>query len=463
MIFATVNPPSIKRAVMALVILAGVLAGPPPATMAQSDPPLNLAALILHSDDLDWLIDEPGHPIDDAYPYGQYFSTSFTTFDEAVRNPTYAEGRGGLTLSLMGERDATAMLEDAGWIRAHSALLDLPEPGMDDYWSLGVAITIEEFEDEDGAEEALAWFDDTDLLEELTISESATPIEPALEIDGATTRGWELATYQYAGGDTSGPADNFATLWAQVDNLVVSVALMNTYTYPTPDTGLLVPLVEQQLKRIELAEYLYQPGLSFCAPEFQDERTSDVRAEYQTLNGKSFALSAETFEDLEIAQAEMDEQGMVDSYVTNQRIDDTAVGALDGGLWYRGQVRNLASDDAAADYLAGYEEDYLRDSPSYSDVEQLDDHPDLGDGTALFNYTASDGQATIILVQVNDQVFSIRLGALTAHQPDIVIELAEAHLDRMESGDCDDPLELPDALFDSAMPTTATIPANLHA
>ena len=456
--FATVNPPSIKRAVMAFLVLAGVLAGPPPATVAQSDPPLDLAALILHSDDLDWLIDEPGHPINDAYPYGMSFSTSFTTIDEAVRNSTYAEGRGGLTLGLMGEREATAMLEDAGWIRSHSALLDLPEPGRDGYWSLGVAITIEEFENEDGAEEALAWFDDTDLLEELTISESATPIEPALEIDGATTRGWELVTHQYA----DGVDDHFTTLWAQVDNLVVSVALMNTYTYPAPDIDLLIPLVEQQLKRLELAEYLYQPGLSVCAPEFQDERTTDIRAEYQTLNGKTFALSAETFEDLDIAQAEIDEQGMVDSYVATQRIDDTAVGALDGEVWYRGQVRNLTSDDAAADYLAGVEEAYLRDNPSYSDVEQIDDHPDLGDGTALFNHTASDGHATIILVQVDDQVFSIRLDAMTDYQPDIVIELAEAQLERMENGDCD-PLELPDALFDRAMPTTAAIPATLHA
>jgi hypothetical protein len=30
-------------------------------------------------------------------------------------------------------------------------------------------------------------------------------------------------------------------------------------------------------------------------------------------------------------------------------------------------------------------------------------------------------------------------------------------------GDCDDPLELPDALFDSATPTTVAIPTNRSA
>lgn len=455
MIFATVLSSSIKRTLVALVILASLLAGSVPVTVAQSNPPLDLAALILHPDDLYWLVDEPSYPYNDSYPYGQFYSTSFTTIAEAVRNQTYAEGRGGLALDLMGERDATAMLEDADWVRAHTSLMQVPAPGQAGLWVLGLAITIEEFETQTGAEQALAWFDNTDLLEELTISESAIPLEPALEIDGVNTRGWELVTHQYAEGDSSGPGLNFTTLWAQVDTMVVSVTMMSTVPYTATYTDLLVPLVELQLKRLDLAEYLYQPGLESCAPEFQDDRTTDVLAEYEVLNGRTFAIFEDTFDDLEVAQAENQEQGIIDSYIINQSIDDTTVGAYNGprSMWFLSRIEIFTTDDAAEVYLAGITET-LEDSPNNTEVEQVDDHPALGDGTVLVNYIGkNDYAATIIFVQIDNQVVSMRLGSMTDHQPEIIIELAEAQLDRMD-GNCDDPLELPESLFDSATSTT---------
>jgi hypothetical protein len=438
-----------SRMLLALAILAGILAGPPQAAQARTDTPLDLAALILHSDDLDWLLEEMGLMVDDGWPYGQQHSTYHTSIDEAVRHEIYAPGRGGFTLDLMGEEDATDLLEDAGWLRSQSAILFLPEPGMEGYWSLGVSVTIEEFATEEGAETAMAGFDDVEMLEELALASSVSPIDPAPELEGANVLAWKIVTSRYD------DATDIVTLWAQVDTMVVSVALMHSSGYVPPNPDHLVPLVELQLKRIELADYLYQPGLSDCAPEFQENEVADNRAEYTVLNGKTFSVFNDTFDDLEAAQADIDDFGLVDSYRTNQSIDDTAVGAYDGTMWFRGQVRIFTDDDAAADFLAETGE-MLETEPEYSNVEQLDDYPELGDGATLFNYDAVDDfAATIIYVQIDNVVFSIRLGSMTDYQPEAVIELAEAQLERMEDGDCDEALELPDALLDGASPSTS--------
>jgi hypothetical protein len=440
-----------SRVLVALAILTSILAGQPQSTRAQNDQPLDLAALLLHSDDFDWLLEEMGLMADDGYPYGQQNSTNLTSIDEAVRHEAYAPGRGGFSLQEMGEQEASGMLDDAGWVRAQSAMMFLPEPGKEGFWSLGVAITIEEFATADGADEAMSWFDDTATFEELTLSSQVSQLDPAaeaVEIADANTLGWELVTSRY-GGNTE-----IATLWAEVDSYVVSIALMHSHGYTAPDPDLLPPLVELQLKRLELAEYLYQPGLSVCAPEFQDSQASDSLAEYDVLNGTGFALFSETFEDLEAAQADIDEMGLVDNYVINQSIDGTAVGAYDGTMWFRGQIRTFTDEDAAAEYLAGTGE-RLEAEADYSNVEQLDEHVELGDGATLFNYDALDDHAaTIIYVQIDNQVFSIRLGSMTDYQPDTVVDLAVAQLERLDNGDCDDPLELPDALLDATALTT---------
>ena len=62
--------------------------------------------------------------------------------------------RGGFTLYRMGENAAADFLEETGWLRAQDELLVLPDPQTEDSWSLGVAVTIEEFATADGAEAA---------------------------------------------------------------------------------------------------------------------------------------------------------------------------------------------------------------------------------------------------------------------------------------------------------------------
>ena len=144
------------RVVLLLSVSLGALTAPPVvAGEAEEDAPLDLAALVLHSDDLTWLLEEMGLLVDDGYPYGMLRSTSHTTMDEAVAAETYAMARGGFTLDRMGEEEATDFLEETGWIRSQDELLVLPDPETEDSWSLGVAVTIEEFASAEGAEAAL--------------------------------------------------------------------------------------------------------------------------------------------------------------------------------------------------------------------------------------------------------------------------------------------------------------------
>lgn len=427
------------RVLLSFTIGAGFLAATPGATPARSVDSLDLAALILHADDLDWLIEEMGPIVEEGYPFGQDYSTSHTSIDEAVAHEMYGLGRGGLTLDLMGEQEASELLEHAGWVRAQTNMLFIPDPSMEGNWSHGLAVTIEEFTTENGAEESLSWFNDTELLAKLTDSATATMIEPALEIDGVKTNSWNLVTYRY--GNTS----NISTLWAQVDNMVVSVALMNSDLYDAPNPDLLVPLVELQLQRLKFARYYYQPSLSLCAPELEGSQVTDWRAEYVVLSGTTFALFPETLDDLTADQAKFESQGIINIYVTEQSIEGTEVGVYDGKMWLWGQVMTFTDNSSAGEYVAKAG-DRLKENFTKANVEKIDDLPDLGDGAVVYNYDGIDDfPASVIVVQVDDMVIAIRLSSMNDFQPEAVIELANAQLDRM-NGNCNEPLELPRSL-----------------
>ena len=59
------------RLVLLLSLSFAALAAPPVAAgETGDDAPLDLAALVLHSDDLIWLFEEMGLLVDDGYPYG---------------------------------------------------------------------------------------------------------------------------------------------------------------------------------------------------------------------------------------------------------------------------------------------------------------------------------------------------------------------------------------------------------
>ena len=375
-------------------------------------------------------------------PYGMLWSTSRTSVEEAVAAETYAMARGGFSLSRMGEDEAADFLEETGWLRAQDQQLALPDPREEDSWSLAVAVTIEEFATAEGAEDGLRAFDDEEVLQDIAVTPTVERLDLPPEFEDDVAAMWKVDTTRYS--DDFGVTE-IVSLWVQVDTLVVSVALVHAPGFVAPDADLVVPLMELQLKRLEHAEQLYQPHLDACAPHLGGEQVMDWRADYIALNGQMFPTVGDTFDDLAEAQEEVDASGIVNSYVVSQSVGETEVGAYDGTLWFAGRTRTFVDEDHAADFLA--DTGAALEADGYTGIEELDDLPELGDAAAAYTYTGTDGnEAAIVYVQVEAQVFSVRLGSTTEPVPEAVLELAELQLERVGSGDCADALPVPQGL-----------------
>jgi hypothetical protein len=428
--------------VVAIVMIGGSLAGAPAMTEArQDDREPDLAALILHSDDLNWLLEEMDLLHDDGWPFGMALSSDHTSVEEALAYEDYALGRGGFTLNLMGEEEAAGFLDEAGWERTVSEFLALPEPGTEDQWSIGVAVTIEEFTTDEGAAAALTAMDDEDVLAEIALATEATRLDVPSGFDDATAVMWEFDTTRLA---DSGMTE-IVTLWVQVDTLVVSVALLHAPGYVAPDPELLVPLVELQLKRFEHAQYLYQPGLSLCAPQLGGDQVVDQRADYSVLNGQAFASVHNTYDDIAGTQQEIDDLGLVDVFTVSQSVDGTEVGVYDGTLWFAGRYRAFVDEDHAEEYLASA--GTLLEEDGYTEIEEIADVPDLGDHAVAYTYLGVDGYAAaIIYMQVGAETFQIRIGSTTEPQIDAVFNLAEEQVERISDGNCAENLPVPSGL-----------------
>ena len=73
--------------------------------------------------------------------------------------------------------------------------------------------------------------------------------------------------------------------------------------------------------------------------------------------------------------------------------------------------------------------------------------PELGDESVAFTYTdGSSNTATVMYVRSGTEVMSVRLGSMQQGQFEAVYALAEAGLERIETGECDEGMELPDEL-----------------
>jgi hypothetical protein len=430
--------------VVAIVMMGGSLAGAPAMTEArQDDRGPDLAALILHSDDLNWLLDEMGMLFDDGYPYGLGYSTSHTAIEEAVANVDYAIGRGGFSLGQLDGEEATEILDDAGWVRSQDEFLVLPasEDKDDRRWSLGVAVTIEEFATEDGAELALRTFDNEEMLAEIALATNAERLDLPAAFDDTPAAMWRLETTRFAEVGTT----EIVSMWVQVDNLVVSVALLHAPGYIAPDPELLVPLVELQLKRLEHAEHLYQPQLADCTPQLGGDQVVDQRASYTVLNGQAFPTQNMTFADLGEQQQEIDEQGIVDAFFVSQSVDETDVGVYDGTMWFAGRSRYFVDEAHAEEYLASTST--LLEEDGFTEIEEIANVPDLADGAVAYTYLGVDGYAAaVIYVQVGVETFQIRIGSTTEPQIDAVFDLAEEHVERISDGSCAENLPVPRGL-----------------
>jgi hypothetical protein len=203
--------------------------------------------------------------------------------------------------------------------------------------------------------------------------------------------------------------------------------------------------MELQVKRLEYAEYLYQPHLDACAPHLGGEQVADWRADNAVFKGQAFPSMNDTFDDLAEEQEEVEASGIIDTFLVSQNISETAVGACDGEMWFAGRTRSFVDEDHAAECLAATGS--LLEDDGYTEIVALADVPDLGDGALAYTCLGTDGYAGVIAyVQVEEQVFFVRLGSTTEPVPNAVFNLAELQYERLVSGDCADPVPVPQGL-----------------
>jgi hypothetical protein len=405
--------------------------------MAQ-DAPVDLAAVIMHTDDLDWIVEEQElqGQLGNA-PHITDLSLNFTTVEEVIASPYYLHGRGGFLPSESGTVDLADLLEESEWIHTVDAFM-VRQASLEGSWINGIGVSIEEYESPDGAELAFEAFNDPEPLAAVA---QAGDIE---ELD-APALGDEAVMWSFQSDHWGSPSIPVITLWVLVDNYVVSVSGVDASEITEPDPGAIEQLMEFQLTRLEYAEHLYQPDLSTCAPRLAGEDVATLSDDYVQLNGKAFGVWYDTYATMEETEASAAEYRMVDRYRVRQRTAGTDVGATDGLLYYTVFIRSFEDDDSAAAYVDDLED--VLEEEGREDLAELDDVPALGDATRAFTHVGSSGSpSTVTYVLVENVVFSVFLGSSIEPLPDLTYDLADAYLDRLDGGDCDEPLDPPPGL-----------------
>ena len=415
-------------------MFVGSLLAVPTAVRAQDDP-LDLAATIIHPDDLDWIVAEQElqGQLDDA-PYITDVSLHLTTVDEVLASPWYLWGRGGFLPSASGSVDLSDLLQESGWVRTMDAFM-VRLANIEDSWLTGVGVSIEEYESSEGAEQAFAAFNDEQTLAEIAQADDVDALD-------APDLGAEAAMWSIESTFLGAPSIPVVSYWVRVENLVVSVSAFDASEITEPDPAVVERLMELQLKRLEHAEHLYQPNLTACAPRLAGDEVTTLSNDYVLLNGKAFGVWEDTYPVLAEDEATSADNGMVDRHRLRQRIANTDAGVTDGLLYYTVFTRAFVDDDHAADYIDTV--DSVLEDEGRAELAELDDVPDLGDASRAFTYVGNSGSPSVtVYVQIGSLVFSVYLGPSTEPLSEPAYDLAAAYSDRLADGDCDAPLDAP--------------------
>ena len=190
-------------------MFVGSLLAVPTAVRAQDDP-LDLAATIIHPDDLDWIVAEQElqGQLDDA-PYITDVSLHLTTVDEVLASPWYLWGRGGFLPSASGSVDLSDLLQESGWVRTMDAFM-VRLANIEDSWLTGVGVSIEEYESSEGAAQAFAAFNDEQTLAEIAQADDVDALD-------APDLGAEAAMWSIESTFLGAPSIPVVSYWVRVE------------------------------------------------------------------------------------------------------------------------------------------------------------------------------------------------------------------------------------------------------
>jgi hypothetical protein len=341
-----------------------------------------------------------------------------------------AESRG------LPEDQVRTAVEGSGFVRRYDQQLYLPADVSAPAGTVGrmVAFYVLEFSDASGAASIFDFLEDESgnaLASDLVLS---APIGDRAE-----------ATRESSTDPATGEAFEQIDLTFQWRNFQAGVAVIDWQgqAVQLDDVELLARVL---FNRLEAGLETNATGLFGLALRMSGAPVEPYGDQYVLEAGQAIPQYGESTQDVEGRAAAAATINQIDEYTVQQSL---AVGTGDPGddIWYRLSLMQFADETAATSWMAGSTE-RIGNNTAFTNVVFLDG-PTIGDESIAYTLTSTDGSLAYrgISLRVGNQVALIDLSAPGSTNPLLLLALADAQANCLESGACDKPLVLPPGLL----------------
>jgi hypothetical protein len=409
--------------IVSVVILSSVFAFPSPIAGRGERVPLDLAAMALTSAD----INDADLVWQGSRDYGLLTSVMMADLDDYLLH--------AIQYRTADDDELEHVLDDAGFVRSYQAFY-MPMTTADGDDSRLIFSYVVEFADEAGAADAFAFMQDESSADEATDVNSLDQYGD--ESEGTLAIGEGVDTGEFVGAvlDTT----------VLLNRLHVGVLILDVGG-AEPDVDDAAKLTEAMLGRVEAA--LDEPawGLSNQVVRLTGESVSSDADAYLLRDGEVTLLARDNIEDEDELEDWYAEIGQTGEYRVWQRLVPENDGPDDNAMYYL-TVHQFEDNEAANAWMTA-RPDAIEDYGAFEDVEFADeDDVDVGD--AAFSYTAvSTSTGTHfhnITFQFGILIVVLDLSGPTTPPAEALLALADTQWTCLETQNCLEPAELPDAL-----------------
>lgn len=304
-----------------------------------------------------------------------------------------------------------------------------------------VAFFAVQFDDEDGAADALAIASDT-----------WEPLDGLDDGIGDETIGHEV-TSSFNDVELNG-----VLLFARTGALVIGVTAQaqDDSDVSGDEQELATGLLTRYVEGVEDLDDLPTDTLGLQMARFGGDGVDPSRDSYLIRDEASvYAFARETAREREDFTDESVDGGVVSTYqlLVNAASEDAADADGFYSIWSDGAV--WATEDAAADYVTDQSDIW---AGAGSEITDYDDVPSIGDETASFGVVVEDDPYAYSVIAWSEGERSFRIYVQAPDHlasADAIVALAEAQAACAEGFACGDPVDLPDEVYDDAGPITA--------
>lgn len=452
--------PGLHRFVaVALATWLALSALPPPATAQTTAPPLDIAAILLTPADLE-AAGRPDFVVDNAIEH--------TTLDGAMSAERYSWSHGSIKLA---DHPGTGdLLRDSGWQRMQETYLGHVPDGDLTRFDGAFSSGIEEYDTPEGASNAYEALAQIDPIRDMVYGNVAPAGTGAALGDESST--WRIEEAE----ENGGPPLVALSRWVRLDRYIVTVTLIDFEGQNPPDAAWLDQVTTVLLDRLSAAESMTSgtcgagaaadpvvilllgrldtvpagttlPGLSTCTQRLDEVATMPHDSEYDVLNGVALRHAFESADDFAAKQAATTSNGLVTSYLNEQRLRSSSQAVPNTFLRVTTWIDIYTDEAAATAHLDGTEQrlwgldDITVDSFEQGPASAGDDAI-----TYVFTDNATGSSATTISARTGNRIVSIRIDNATGPLLEPTQALFDAQMACIAAGGCPSPIPVPPAL-----------------